>query len=62
MDMLLVILTVKKSLEHFLRNNCKKNQKSLEFKKEAREKVINCMSNGNVMIIGLIAGQIKKTV
>ena len=38
MDMLLVILTVKKSLEHFLRNNCKKKSKKLRVQKVSKRK------------------------
>ena len=38
MDMLLVTLMGRKSLEHFLRNNCNKDQKSLEFKKVSKRK------------------------
>ena len=37
--------------------NCKRQIKqSLELKKQSREKVIKYMSNGEVMIIGLITG------
>ena len=47
----------KKLLERFTKMNCKKQiKKSLELKNYSREKVINCMLNGKVMIIRLIAG------
>ena len=39
MDMLLVILTVKKLLEHFLRNNCKKKSKEFRVHKVINRKV-----------------------
>ena len=53
---------VKKLLEVFLRKNCKKLiKKNLEQRKYLKEKVINYMSNGKVMIILLIVGLIKKT-
>ena len=39
MDMLLVILTVKKFLEHFLRNNCKKKSKEFRVHKVINRKV-----------------------
>ena len=60
--MLLMILKEKKLFEHFTKTNCKKQiKKKLEFKKESREKMINYMSDGEVMIIRLIVGLIKKT-
>ena len=34
--------------------------KNLEYEKQLRKKVINCMSNGKVMIVHLIAGWRKK--
>ena len=34
--------------------------KNLEYEKQLRKKVINCMSNGKVMIVHLIAGLTKK--
>ena len=52
---------VKKLLEVFMKKNYKKLlKKNLEQKKYLKEKVINCMSNGNGMIIVLIVGLIKK--
>ena len=45
-----------------MRKNCKKLvKKNLEYKKELKEKVINCTLNGKDMIIHLIVGLIKKT-
>ena len=50
--MLLVILTVKKSLGSFTKKNFKwQIKQSLELKKYFREKVINYMTNGMTMII-----------
>ena len=44
-----------------MKKNCKKLvKKNLEYKKYLKEKVINSMSNGKVMIIVLIVGVIKK--
>ena len=52
-----MILTEKKLLEPFTKKNCKNQiKKSLELKGELREKVINYMLNGSVMIIHLITG------
>ena len=47
----------------FTKNNCKKrkSKKSLEFKNWWKEKAINYVSNGKVIIIHLIFGLIKKT-
>ena len=54
---------VKKLLEHFMKKNCKRLiSKNLKRKKSLKEKVINYMSNGKVMIVHLIAGLIKKLV
>ena len=51
-----MILMVKKLLEHFIKNNCKRLiKKNLELKKYLKEKVISYMSNGKVIIIYLIA-------
>ena len=59
--MLLMIYMVKKLLEHFMKKNYKRLiKKNSEYKKYLREKVINYMSNGKVMIIHLMAGLIKK--
>ena len=56
-----MILMVKKLLEHFLKNNCKRLiKKNSELKKYLRKKVIHYTLNGNVMRIYLIAGLIKK--
>ena len=55
-----MILMVKKLLEHFMKKNCKRLiKKNLELEKELKEKVINYMSNGKVMMIHSIAGLIK---
>ena len=49
-------------LEVFMRKNCKKLiKKNLEYKKQLKEKVINCTLNGKDTIIHLIVGLIKKT-
>ena len=59
--MLLLILMVKKLLECLTKKNCKRQIKqNLELKKYLKEKVINYMSNGKVMIIHLIVELIKK--
>ena len=43
---LLVILTMKKLLEHLMKKNCKRKIKqSLEFKKSSKEKLLSCMLN-----------------
>ena len=56
-----MIWMVKKLLEVFMKKNFKRLiEKNLEWKRYLKEKVINCMSNGNDMIIVLIVGQIKK--
>ena len=53
---------VNQLLEVFTKKNCKKLvKKNLEQKKQLKEKVINCMSNGKDMIVILIVGLIKKT-
>ena len=52
----------KKLLKHFRKTNSKKqNRKNIELKKQSREKMINSMLNGMVMIIRLIVGLIKRT-
>ena len=52
---------LKKLLEVFMKKDCKKLvKKNLEKKKSFKQKVINCMSNGQGMIIHLIVGLIKK--
>ena len=59
--MLLVILTVKKLMERFIKRTCKKQiKKSLDLKKLSREKVINYILNGKATIILLTVGLIKK--
>ena len=59
--MFLVILTVKKLLEGFVKRNCKKQMKmNLELKKLSREKVIIYMLNGKVTIILLTVGLKKR--
>ena len=61
--MLLVTSMVKKLLEVFMKKNCKKLlKKNLEQKKQLKEKVINCMSNGKGIKIVLIVGLIKKDI
>ena len=61
--MLLMILIVKKLLEHFMKKNYKRLiNKNLLQEKLLKEKVINYMSNGKVMIVNLIAGLIKDLV
>ena len=51
----------KKFLESFTKKTCKKQVKqSLELKKQLREKVINCMSNGKAVIYFLTVRLIKK--
>ena len=45
-----------------MKKNCKKQiKKKLEQEKYLKERVINCMSNGNGMIVVLIVVLIKKT-
>ena len=59
--MLLMISMVKKLLEYFMKKNCKRLiKKNLGLKRWLKEKEINYMSNGKVMIVHLIAGLIKK--
>ena len=59
--MLLMILMVKKLLKHFIRKDCRRLiKKNLGLKKYLKEKVMNYVLNGKVMIIHLIAGLIKK--
>ena len=60
MDMLLVILKVKKFLEHFTKKTQQKtNQKEFRVEKVIKRK--SDMLNGKVMIIHLIVGYIKNT-
>ena len=55
----LVILTVNKLLERFMKKNNKKQiKKRLELKKLSREEVIEHMLNGNIMTIFLTVGLI----
>ena len=59
--MLLMISMVKKLLEYFMKKNCKRLiKKNLGLKRWLKEKVINYMSNGKVIIVYLIVGLIKK--
>ena len=52
---------VKQLLELFMKKNCRRLiKKNLVQKGKLKEKEINYMSNGKVMIILLIAGSIKK--
>ena len=56
-----MIPMVKKLLEHFIKKNCKRLiKKNLGLKRSLKDKVINYMLNGKVMIIHLIVGLIKK--
>ena len=58
---LLMISTVKKLLEHFMKKNYKRLiKRNLEQKKLLGGKEINYILNGKVMIIHLIAGLIRK--
>ena len=51
----------KKSLELFMKKNCKKQiNKNLGWKKSLKKKEANYMSNGKDIIIHLIVGLIKK--
>ena len=50
---------VEKLLDVFSKKNWKMN--NLEYKKYLKEKVMNCMSNGQDLIIHLIVVLIKKT-
>ena len=51
MDILLMILMVKKLLDYFIKKNCKKQiKKNLSQKKELREKEICYTLNGKAMI------------
>ena len=60
---LLVILTVKKFLERFKKNNCKKQiKKSLELKMKSNEELINHILNAKATIILLTVGLIKMSV
>ena len=53
---------VKKLLENFMKKNYERLiKKNLGLKRWLKEKVINYMSNGKVIIIHLIVGLIKKT-
>ena len=53
---------VNRSLEHSMKNNCKRQiKKNLEQRKYLRKKEANYTSNGRDMIIHLIAELIKKT-
>ena len=53
---------VNRSLEHSMKNNCKRQiKKNLEQRKYLRKKEASYTSNGRDMIIHLIAELIKKT-
>ena len=53
-----MILTEKKLLEHGMKKNDKSQiKKNLELKNQSREKGINYMLNGKVMLICLISGK-----
>ena len=60
--MSLMILMLKKLLERFMKNNCKKRikKKKIRIEKVIKKKEASYMSNGKDMIIQLIAGLIKK--
>ena len=52
---------MKKLLEHYMKKNYKRlTKKNLGLKKRLKEKVIDYMSNGKVIMIHLIAGLIKR--
>ena len=52
---------VKKLLKHFMKKNCKELiRKNLGLKRWLKEKEINYMSNGKVIIVYWIVGLIKK--
>ena len=57
--MLLMILTVKKCLEFFMKKLQKTNEQKIRIEKEKRKKKTNFMSNGKIMIVYLIAALIK---
>ena len=60
---LLVILTVKKFLEHYKKKNWKKQiKKSLELKMKSNEDMINYILNGKATIILLTVGLMKMSV
>ena len=59
--MLLIISMAKKSLEDFMKKNCKRlSKKNSGQKKYLKEKATNYMLNGKVTIIRLIVGLIKR--
>ena len=58
--MLLLMLAVKKLVGPFTEKNSKKIKKSLELKKQLRNKLINYITNGKATIIILIVWSIKK--
>ena len=52
-----VILTGKKLLRRFTKTNCKKHiTKNLKLNNKSREKAINYVLNGKVIIVHLIVG------
>ena len=64
--MSLVMLTVKKLLEHFTKKNCKKQikqiKKRLQLEMWQGEKAINYLLNSNATVVFLIVRLIKRTV
>ena len=53
----------KKLLERFMKKNCKSQiKRSLQLKEQLREKVISYFANGEVIIILLTVGLMKKIV
>ena len=54
--MLLTILTEKKLLKIFMKNNRNNIKQSLELEKEKRKKAMNCMLKGKNTIIHLTTG------
>ena len=64
--MSLVMLTVKKLLEHFTKKNCKKQikqiKKRLQLEMWQGEKTINYLLNSKATVVFLIVRLIKRTV
>ena len=62
----LVMLTVKKLLEHFTKKNCKKQIKQIKKRSQLEmwqgKKTINYLLNSNATVVFLIVRLIKRTV